>query len=297
MRRGWTYFVVTLALWAFVPELRRLIDWRIGFQAINLLAVLPLAALIPLGVAALRSWPAVPPVMRIVAWLWLGGFVYAFVVALTSGGAAAAAYTFAEFVLPLWAGLWASTSPNPAQAFRRLSVAVLAFAAIASLYGIVQYVAIPPWDAYWMQNADIGSAGKPLAFQVRVFGTLNAPGPFADFAMVALILAIGALGVSSLRVMAQISVTVIALALSLVRSAWLALAVGVVTFVCLSPRPLRALAALAATAAVGAAVVVSLPTIIGADRVNDDLSHRLSTLTDVGSDESANDRELQVRNA
>ena len=296
MRRSGAYLIVVLALWVFMPELRRLIDWRVGFQAINVLSVVPLAALIPLAVGALRRWSAVPAAMRIVAWLWLGAFAYGLVVAVTSGSAPAGAYTFAQFTLPLAAGLWASTIADPQNAYRRFAVAAVAFGAVSSLYAIVEYVALPPWDAYWMQNADIGSMGQPLPYQVRVFGTLNAPGPFADFAMIALLLAAGA-GMRPLRATLNVAVIVAAFALSSVRSAWVACVLGLATYVALSPRPLRTIAALGAVAAVAGAVVVSLPAIVGDAHVNDALAQRASTLQDVGADESANDRERQIRDA
>jgi putative inorganic carbon (hco3(-)) transporter len=297
MRRTGTYLIFSLALWVFLPEVRRLMDWKVGFQAINILSIVPLLSLVPLAVGALRRWQRVPPLMQIVAWLWIGAFVYSFVVAFTSGDIFSGAYTFVEFTLPLAAGLWASTVDEPLPLFKRFAGAAFLFAALSSLYGIIQYVVVPQWDAYWLQNAGIGSAGKPEPYQVRVWGTLNAPGPFAFYLMIALILAIGGAGIRSLRAAAQMGVTIVAFALSLVRSAWLALAVGIVTYIVLSPRPLRAFATLAATAAISVVFLVNLPAIVGDQGVNDNLTKRFSTLQDVGSDESANDRQSQVQNA
>ncbi len=46
-------------------------------------------------------------------------------------------------------------------------------------YGIYQYMTAPAWDVYWMKNASINSVGSPAAFGIRVWSTMNAPGPFS----------------------------------------------------------------------------------------------------------------------
>jgi len=122
------------------------------------------------------------PGYRLIERLGGGGFVYALLVAIASGNATSGIYEFAMFVLPFGVGVWASTlraqAPAAIAVFARFA---LLFAAVSSAYGIVQFVAPPAWDALWMTSVGPVLGGYPVPFQVRVFGTLNAAGPFADF--------------------------------------------------------------------------------------------------------------------
>ena len=37
-----------LTLWVFVPELRRLVDWQVGYNSLPVINVIPIVALVPL---------------------------------------------------------------------------------------------------------------------------------------------------------------------------------------------------------------------------------------------------------
>jgi hypothetical protein len=93
------------------------------------------------------------------------------------------------------------------------------------IYGIVQFYVLPPWDAYWMREAPIGSIGQPKPFEVRVWSTMNAPGPFAGVMMAGLLFAFAAKG--PLRFVAAVP-GYVSFLLSLVRSNWLGWAIGAV---------------------------------------------------------------------
>ncbi|OIP78389.1 MAG: hypothetical protein AUK48_01755 [Oscillatoriales cyanobacterium CG2_30_44_21] len=52
---------------------------------------------------------------------------------------------------------------------------------IVGIYGVYQYVVAPEWDKLWLVGSKMdGSAGRPVAYGMRVWSTLNSPGPFAD---------------------------------------------------------------------------------------------------------------------
>ena len=59
---------------------------------------------------------------------------------------------------------------------------------VLAIYGVIQFAWVPPWDGFWMDHAGMSSIGRPLPFQVRVFGTLNAPGVYAIFLMAGLLI-------------------------------------------------------------------------------------------------------------
>ena len=124
---------------------------------------------------------------------------------------------------------------------------------IMGAYGVLQYLSPPPWDVAWMRTAEIASIGQPSPRKVRVFGTMNAPGPFAVM-MSACLLAMLA-GAGGRARWAGAPVSGAALVLSLVRSAWGGLIMGVGVLVALASAR-RRLGYLAAT---GALVLAAAP--------------------------------------
>jgi hypothetical protein len=88
---------------------------------------------------------------------------------------------------------------------------------LTGAYGILQFISPMPWDALWMIGADMKSIGQPEPFKVRVFSTLNSPGPYALVAMSGLVLLFGSGGMLS-RFATGVGMG--SFLLSLVRSAW-----------------------------------------------------------------------------
>src|ERR1039457_5580133 len=76
-----------------------------------------------------------------------------------------------------------------------------------------------------MINADLKSIGSPLPFLVRVFGTLNTPGPYAAFLLAGMLLLIGGKGFIRFP---GIAVAFVALLLTRARAAWVALLIGLI---------------------------------------------------------------------
>lgn len=63
-------------------------------------------------------------------------------------------------------------------------------ALVAGVYGVVQFTVLPVWDRRWMIASGLTSIGAPYPLQVRVFGTSEAPGPFAAFLGLGLVVAL-----------------------------------------------------------------------------------------------------------
>jgi hypothetical protein len=121
-------------------------------------------------------------------------------------------------------------------------------ALIVGVYGIVQFYVVPGWDAFWMENAPMGSIGAPEPFEVRVFSTLNSPGPLAVFLAAAVLFLTDSR--HRLRLVAQIA-GYVCLGLSMVRSAWLGCALGLLVILAVG----RARAKTTALLAIGVVVV------------------------------------------
>jgi hypothetical protein len=152
---------------------------------------------------------------------------------------------------------------------------------ITGLYGILQYVDPQAWDRYWMEFAPILSIGQPVPFGVRVFSTMNSPASFASFTVVGLLLvAFLRSGWMSLLVALP---SILALLLSLYRTAWLAMAISLMF--CLLFAQTRGKAQIIMLALVLAgAVAVTIPPF------SDVIGDRLATLGQGSQDGSFQER-------
>ncbi len=300
-RAMWWYALGVIAWWLVNPEIRRLVDWKVGFNSVSLISGIPLALLLPFwyDVLVRGAWRRLPLPMLLAAWCWVGAFVYSFAIALVSNRLAPGAYVFADFMLPLGVGLWVATRDEISadDALQRILRVVFAGATVLGIYGIIQYVIVPPWDAYWMTNAAINSIGKPLPFQVRVFSMLNSAGPFGNFMFFALALATPKLSLKRPWLLAQVAVWIGAFALSSDRSGWLAYAVSLAVYFVLSPRRVAAMRAAGLMAALAIVMTLSLSALTGSTAATQSVVNRFSTLGDVGNDVSARDRQNQYAGA
>lgn len=213
-------------MWLLSPLVRRVVDFTTGYHPVSpILSAAALATVLVIpAVRGLRDtgeqrWCR--PLLALVAVTTFGFAVGAFRSSLSAAGAA-----FVLWGLPPLFGLAVVAIGRE---HRELGSAVERLAVWATIglgvYGIVQFYAITAWDAFWMNNAPIDSIGWPEPFAVRVFSTLNSPGPFAIFLTATLLYLTGSR--HRLRVPAQV-IGIAALGVSLVRSAWLAYLVGLV---------------------------------------------------------------------
>jgi hypothetical protein len=291
--RPWIAVLVVIATWALIPEVRRLIDWKIGFNSISVVSVLPLLALVPAAIPFIYGkklgaleWP-----MLVLGWLWFGGFTFSLAVSATTGNTVPALYSYAQFCLPAIFGLWVASLSIPVRLlFERVAVFMLWLATPLALYGALQFAAPPAWDVSWMLYAKITSIGVPLPFQLRPFSTLNSPGTFADFLVMTIMFNMPRLRSAKPLMLGQLAFCMAILLLTMVRSDWIALVVGVVAYIVLSPGRARNLTMLAGVFAVIAVLVVNVSALLGSSAAGNDLSTRFDTLTNLDSDVSYNER-------
>lgn len=295
-RAAWVYCIALLAFWVFDSEVRRVLDWRSGFHASQVLGVVPLLAIGAFAVATtFRGRLDVSRRMLVLAWIWLGAFSYAFAVGWLIGRGASALYDFLQFVAPMFIAIWLAASKETTErAFRRIAAVMLALAVAVSAYGLVQFVLLPPWDASWMRSVmtvgAMASIGRPHPFEVRVFSVLNSPEPCGAFLALAIAFNLYRLNERRLIPLAGMGLCIVALALTLVRSAWIAVIVALVVYVAFSPRPRRALGAGFATAVAVAAFLAFVSPWIAERAGRDVVAQRVQTFANLGSDSSARAR-------
>lgn len=218
------YLEFVMWLWVLTPWLRRVVDEASGFSEQSpLLLTAPLASLAALlpGLADRRHLPADVSRAFLVA---LVALLYAFVGGVVRYGPAPAALGLVTWLAPLSVGLWVATAPIDPRALHRVIARLTVLVSlVVGAYGVYQFFLLPAWDATWMRNVPLISIGRPEPYQVRVFSTLNSPATLGTFLGAFLVLLTAAKG--RLR-WAAAALGFACFGLSLVRTAWLGMAVA-----------------------------------------------------------------------
>jgi hypothetical protein len=269
------YLALTWVVWFTAPELRRVVDYHTSYSENSLIILTPFL------VAGIAFFPALKNVTRLAQPLRFPlalvslGLVYAYVVGVVNNGLLGATFDLLN------------THQENRDIFRRATITTFTWSLLVmGLYGLVQFLYVPSWDAYWMTQAllvdNLNSIGTPEPFKVRVFSTLNAPGPFAIVLMAGLLLLLSSGGV--LRWFALAS-GLLGFGLSLVRSAWGGWVVGLCIFA--ANLPLRA--RLRFLGLMFVLVLLAIP-LFSVGPVADVLGNRFDTFTDLQSDISFRER-------
>jgi putative inorganic carbon (HCO3(-)) transporter len=288
----WRYLYATLTMFIVAPELRRVQDLLIGFSSAQILSVVPYLMLIPFFYAVIangRLW-RLPRWLGIVSFLWISGFTYGIYIAVLNNNAASGLYTFMEFVSPLPLGLWLATEElPPGVAAARFTSFLFRLTTIISIYGVIQWIFVPPWDAVWINQLitqGMLSVGTAHPFELRVFSTLNAPGVFGNFIALVAILALPRLTLKRPWFVAEFTIWMLAFALSLVRTGWIMFALGALVY-CVMTRRFKVIAIMLS---IGMLITIGLSSLDPGNPLVSVLSSRFATLTDIKNDVSYNAR-------
>jgi hypothetical protein len=274
-----TYSSFSLWLWFVTPFVRRMLDYRHGWNPTNpVLLAPPLVA----AISFLTLWRHARELrgrMFVPFLLIVGALAYGYSVGAIVAGFIPATYALLTWLAPIMFGIhlalsWRHYVALSASVRRTFAVAL----PVLALYGVYQFVRPPRWDAAWMINANMLSIGSPLPFLVRVFGTLNTPGPFAAFLLVGILLVLTGKG---LKRFPGIALALVALLLTRTRASWVAFVIGIVIMQLSQPviRLPRRMIALIVVAAL-ALPLTSMP------KFRSTILTRMSTLKDIGTDNS-----------
>lgn len=273
-----------ILLFAFAPFVRRLIDVGAGFDSSGIMLSGPLLFIL----APLPSLLAPPSKERpaVVWWLppiiILACILYGAALSMFQNDWFNAANGGMKWAAPVLYGMAlqqrADASGTLLHAIARVFLLVLP---LTGLYGIWQYVDPQSWDRFWMANASITSAGFPAPYMVRVFSTMNGPASYATFTATGLLL-VGFLRPGWQAIWAMLPAA-LGLLLSLYRTSWITLAVGIIF--CMAFQPTRKRALLTTIAILGAAVAAIVITPFG-----DVITSRLESLGSISEDSSGSER-------
>jgi hypothetical protein len=209
--------------------------------------------------------------------------IYGFVVGLALQPSAETLFGLLNWICPLLFGLHLYRNwPDHPQYCTAIQRTFLWAVLLLGVYGIYQFFAPPEWDRYWLENVSLSSLnpsfGQPEPFLIRVWSSMNAPGPFADTIMVGLLFLFTVR--SPLKLPAAIA-GYVSLLLSIVRTAWLSWIIGFVLY--LKNANPRIIARVIFSVLL---LLVCLAPVLHDPRLAPVIGDRLKTFSDLGHDES-----------
>ncbi len=249
------YITFTMWVWFTSPFIRRVVDYQGGWVDPSPVLLAPVLVSFIAGLGFLR-W-ALPS-------LRYGGapFVPAFAGTLYGLGVGLIRSSFdyklaqpmLTWLTPIFLGFHLFHNWRDYPRYRTaLQWTFMLGALVMGAYGVAQFLLAPQWDRFWMINVEYLSFGKPEPLGIRVYSTLNAPGPFAVVMMACLLVLFSAK--SWLRFPAAIA-GYLSFLLSMTRSAWTGWVLGMIAL--LAGMELKARLRLLVAAVVLVAVIVPL---------------------------------------
>jgi putative inorganic carbon (hco3(-)) transporter len=282
MRSRWLGLLALWTLWFLAPFVRRVLDLTETTEGPDLLAVAPFVAT---AVVALVEYTRRPVAGRawVVPAVAAGGFAIG--IPQGFGDPNPLAFGFGTYLAGLtgfFIGYAEELEPGQPLQLERL---LLLLVPLITLYAVYQSLfPLPAWDDHWLKTVDIAPFGSKEAGNFRTFGTLNAPG-----ALGAVLAVFGAVCLAGRRVTPYVvivgAIGMAGMALTYVRSAWLALVFAMLLTVVLGRG--RYIARVLGLATLVLALILALGphSTIGAQVVE-----RATTLGQLGTDTSAQAR-------
>lgn len=181
--RGSSYLVdYTILVFVFNREIRRVVDYiNHQFNPFSPISLTPLCMLGLLFLGCLWNMKALHALAKQIFFFFIAAIAYGCAVGFLRNGAATF-YQAAEYLSAI--GMMGYVAVNPADektADRWLRTAAWA-GVVAALYGWYQYLTIPAWDAFWVEQVGfVGYLGKLVPTELSVFSTFADRGPCASY--------------------------------------------------------------------------------------------------------------------
>lgn len=159
----------TLLIWAVAPELRRFADWYEGvYHSVSLLSLAPLLTGATLAIPVLKEIHRIRKSSTRIILLFSVALAYGALIGLAKNGIGSV-YDLANYIVPLLLIPFFAVTRFKPKDIDRLLYAFANIAVLVAIYGIIQYLTVPPWDAFWMRNADMMSIGTPYPLKFASF--------------------------------------------------------------------------------------------------------------------------------
>ncbi len=184
-------------MWFLTPLVRRLIDLQAGWEDPNIVLLAPFLVTAVSFLTFIRKLPTCKTGSGLLFIFPMAAVIYALLVGLVKGqdDIETVIIPFLNWFAPIAFGFHIFSDwrdyPNLRQNTQRV---FLWCVLITGFYGILQFLVAPVWDQFWMENAPINTIGEPEPFEIRVFSTMNSPGPFASVLTAGLLLLLNCIG-------------------------------------------------------------------------------------------------------
>jgi hypothetical protein len=284
-RSPWLYLSASLWIWLSTAFVRRMIEWHSGFNPTDIVLVTPNLTALLIVPDILRSKGLLTRRGAGYPLLLTGCVLYGLCVSFVRGDVLGGAIAAADWLIPLlYLFLFICNAERIDEAEAHVSAFLTLSVIFVVPYSLYQYFLMPAWDAAWMINADMGSAGKPLPMGSRVFGPLNNPGVLAIWAATCIV------WLSHFRnrlLTIATPLLFLVVALSFVRSVYGSLTLAIVIGTLLGRGGFgRLLVLVSFSGLIGYGVLAAANPIVA-----DQIVTRLQTVQDLSSDPSAQDRQ------
>jgi putative inorganic carbon (hco3(-)) transporter len=223
--------IALFAVWFLVPGVRRILGLTTGYVENDPLSLAPFLA--TGAIAALELLRVhVPRSTRRILLIAAGGFAVGFPVGLVTGPQSAV-YAFVAYLAGVSGAVLGLGERVSVVASTMRRVLLFGIPAIA-VYAILQRVLpLPAWDQEWIDATEFSSIGIKEDDKIRVFASLNSPGTLATLLGLSLLCFL-TVHRARMATVAAAAVVAVALSLTFVRSAWVALIVAGVAHVVVS---------------------------------------------------------------
>jgi hypothetical protein len=222
------YIGFTWWMWFLTPLVRRLVDYQSGWDPQPLILLSPFLVTLITFVTFLQHLPRSYRQGGLPFILAFAAVFYSFLVGLIKTSPITAARASLDWLSPIFFGFHLFVNWRDYPSYRQnIQRTFLWGVLLTGVYGVVQNLVAPEWDRFWLIHSGMtSSAGSPEPFKIRVWSTMNSPGPFATVIMAGLLLLFNSQ--EALRVPAAIA-GYLAFLLSAVRAAWGCWFVGLLT--------------------------------------------------------------------
>ena len=275
---GFAWWVAFLS-----PLVRRLIDYQSGWVDPSPVLLAPFLVMMVTFMTLVKHLPRSYRQDGLPFILAMLGIGYGLLVGLIKNSPMSVVVPLLNWLAPLLFGFHLFVNWKHYPAYRQNMQRTFVWGVLVTgVYGVVQYLVAPEWDRFWLINSKSIAFGTPEPLGMRIFSTMNSPGPFATVMMAGLLLLFTSQ--SPLRFFAS-GAGYLAFLLSLVRAAWMGWAIAVVSFIpFLKPRLQMRLVITILVMSICVIPLINMEPFAGA------ISARLQSFSDTKSDVSYNQR-------
>jgi hypothetical protein len=204
------------------PEVRRIADFYSEWTNPSPVLLAPLLVASISVIAIIKCLPQVYRGNSLPFFLCFASIAYAVIIGLLRNPVQEVVLACLNWLSPLLIGFHIFINYSNYPNYRNAILKVFLWGTLVmGVYGVIQYMYVPPWDAFWMDNTrnEVGfnTIGNPIPYEVRVYSTLNSPQPFATVLKAGLVVMF--YQISPLSIVAS-GVGYLSFFLSSARSAW-----------------------------------------------------------------------------